>query len=167
MSTTKNKCIFNDSWLIDPRFSLWIKKSNNKSKAYCNFCQKDFDISNMGIAALSSHALGKKHKDIQSLRESNVGALFYPKKSPTEHESTSAAKPKVKTVESMMIPASALKAEILWTLKVATSHYSLRSCLGLNEIFKAMFVDSAIAKSFQLNKTSSILFLLLILRIFF
>ena len=36
-------------------------------KAYCNFCQKDFDISNMGVIGLTSHAAGKKHKEILGL----------------------------------------------------------------------------------------------------
>ena len=36
-------------------------------KAYCNFCQKDFDISNMGVIGLTSHAGGKKHKEILGL----------------------------------------------------------------------------------------------------
>ena len=39
------------------------------------------------------------------------------------------------------------------TFKVASSHFSLRSCLGLNELFRSMFTDSKIVKPFQLNKT--------------
>ena len=53
----------------------------------------------------------------------------------------------------MTAPTSALRAEVLWTLKVISSHYSLRSCLGLKELFEAMFSDSEIAKSFKLSKT--------------
>ena len=57
------------------------------------------------------------------------------------------------TLDSMVIPVNSLRAEILWTLKVVTSHFSLRSCLGLNELFRVMFSDSKIASSFQLSKT--------------
>ena len=53
----------------------------------------------------------------------------------------------------MLIPASTLKAENFWSLKVVSSHFALRSCLGLNDLFKTMFIDSEIAKSFQLFKT--------------
>ena len=55
--------IFNDSSLSDSRFSQWLKRSVISTKAYCNFCQKDFDISNMGVAGLTSHAAGKKHRN--------------------------------------------------------------------------------------------------------
>ena len=58
-----------------------------------------------------------------------------------------------KTLDSVTVPTSALRAEVLWTLKVISSHYSLRSCLGLKELFEAMFSDSEIAKSFKLSKT--------------
>ena len=33
------------------------------------------------------------------------------------------------------------------------SHLSYRSCLNLNELFRKMFPDSQVAKSFQLSKT--------------
>ena len=52
----------------------------------------------------------------------------------------------------MTVPTSTLQAEILWTLKVISSHCSLRSCLGLKELFEAMIFDSEIAKSFKLSK---------------
>ena len=64
----KSKYILNDSWLSDSRFSQWFKRSVNSMKAYCNFCQKDFDIFNMGIAGLTSHAVGKKYKEILGVR---------------------------------------------------------------------------------------------------
>ena len=57
------------------------------------------------------------------------------------------------TVESVLVPVSTLRADVLWTLKEASSHYSLRSCLGLNERFRSMFTDSEIVNSFQLSKT--------------
>ena len=60
--SVKNKCIFNDSWLSDSRFSQWLKRSVNSTKAYCNFFKKDFDISNIGVAGLTVMQLAKKHK---------------------------------------------------------------------------------------------------------
>ena len=56
-------------------------------------------------------------------------------------------------MESILVLASTLQTEVLWTLKVASSHFSLRSCLGFKELFRTMFTDSEIIKSFQLSKT--------------
>ena len=59
----------------------------------------------------------------------------------------------VSTISDFVIPATAIRAEIFWVLKVVTSHFSSRSCLGLNDLFRLMLIDSEIAKSFQLSKT--------------
>ena len=58
-----------------------------------------------------------------------------------------------KTLDSVAVPTSALRAEVLWTLKVISSHYSLRSFLGLKELFEAMFSNNEIAKSFKPSKS--------------
>ena len=44
-------------------------------------------------------------------------------------------------------------AEIYWAMKLLWSHLSYRSCLNLNELFREMFPESQVAKSFQLSKT--------------
>ena len=44
-------------------------------------------------------------------------------------------------------------AEIKWALKIVNSHFSFRSCSDINELFRSMFSDSRIAKSFKLSKT--------------
>ena len=41
-----------------------------------------------------------------------------------------------------------LKAEILWTLKLITSHYSFNSSKDTSHLFSAMFPDSHIAQQF-------------------
>lgn len=41
-----------------------------------------------------------------------------------------------------------MDAEILWTLKVITSHFSYRSSAHVNELFKKMFPDSQVAQAF-------------------
>lgn len=59
----QKKAIFNSAWLLDEKFSSWIKKDdNNPNAAYCKFCMKSFSLSNMGRQALLSHASGNKHK---------------------------------------------------------------------------------------------------------
>ena len=39
-----------------------------------------------------------------------------------------------RTVESILVPVNTLRADVLWTFKVASIHFSLRSCLGLNKL---------------------------------
>ena len=123
----KDKCIFNENWLVDPRFKSWLKRLENKWTAYCKFCKKKFDISNMGISALTSHLSGQKHSEIASQRKSQTRALFFRKEPQSGAAESRSAK--VTTVEDLVIPASTIRAEILWTLKVVTSHFPLRSCL--------------------------------------
>ena len=57
------------------------------------------------------------------------------------------------TIESLIVSSKVLCSEILWALNVVKCHFSLRSCMGLNELFKVMFKDSDIAKDFKLGKT--------------
>ena len=105
----------------------------------------------MGISALTSHLSGQKHSEIASLTKSQTGALFFRKEPQSGAAESRSAK--VTKVEDLFIPASTIRAEILWTTKVVTSHFSLRSYLELNELFEIMFPDSRVAKSFQLSKT--------------
>ena len=47
--------------------------------------------------------------------------------------------------------AEKTKSEIIWALKCITSGYSNNSCSDMNELFQSMFLNSTIAKSFQLG----------------
>ena len=113
----------------------------------------------MGVTSLDSHAPGNKHSEIQISRRSNIGAVFFGKlntgKAQTNHKDPARKESQrsQRTVESILVPAMTLRTEVLWTLKVASSHFSLTSCLGLSELFRSMFTDSEIVKSFQLTKT--------------
>ena len=57
------------------------------------------------------------------------------------------------TLDAIQVPLLVTEAEIKWILKVVIAHLSFRSCLGLNELFKSKFPDSAIADKFALSKT--------------
>ena len=52
------------------------------------------------------------------------------------------------SLESYVIKDDVLKSEILWTLKLVTSHQSYKSSEDTNKLFKTMFPDSNIAKQF-------------------
>ena len=138
----KNKCIFSDAWLNDSRFLEWLKSTYCEWAAYCVYCLKGFDISSMGVASLLTHASGKKHSEIQMQRSRNTGTIFFGNSSTGEvHETNKKGnlarkENKVqKTLNSVTVPTGALLAEVLWTLKVISSYCSLRSFLGLKELF--------------------------------
>ena len=52
---------FKDEQLKDARFNKWLEKDTSVTKAKRKLCCKTFDIGNMSIAALESHAKGDKH----------------------------------------------------------------------------------------------------------
>ncbi|XP_065676426.1 uncharacterized protein LOC136092344 [Hydra vulgaris] len=121
----------------------------------------------MGVSALDSHAIGKKHKE--HARTHNAADIFFTDFT-TEISGYKAAfvnlqehfpnsskvlndKMAQPTIEDLQSPALVTKVEIIWTLNVVISHFFLRSCLNLNEIFKSMFSDSTIASKFALSKT--------------
>lgn len=58
-----------------------------------------------------------------------------------------------KTLASFVTWNPTLKAEICWAIKVATSHYSFKSCENAGVIFQTMFPDSEIAKQFSCGET--------------
>lgn len=54
---------FNVDWLKDPRYSAWVGKDpDSETKARCVLCGVKFELGNMGVRALASHADGKKHE---------------------------------------------------------------------------------------------------------
>ena len=57
----KNVTYFQDEWLDDDRFSKWVMKTHLKTHARYSICQRDFDLSTMGVSALLSHASEKKN----------------------------------------------------------------------------------------------------------
>ena len=89
-----------------------------------------------------------KHSDISGLKSLNVGNLFF--KSLGSSETRVKPTSSLQTVDSMIVPVSALQVEDLWVVK---NDFSLCLCLGLNDPFKSMFPNSEIAKTFKLNKT--------------
>ena len=143
------KSIFNESWLSDEQFKLWLEKGPDKHKALCRLCNSVIDITVMGKSALTSHSKGNKHQ-INVKNFNPVSGLFFKCSSskPSSSKNTSNKK-----IDLMISTLAVSHAEIRWALKVLTSHHSFRSCLNLNQLFHEMFPDSEIAKSFQLSKT--------------
>ena len=56
-SRANGKVVFNDCWLCDERFKLWLKKGQDCNKAVCSLCNIEvIDIAAMGVCAITSHA---------------------------------------------------------------------------------------------------------------
>ena len=53
----------------------------------------------------------------------------------------------------LIISEEVLHAEVLWVIKVITSHYSFSSCRDISCLFSKMFPDSQIAQSFLCGAT--------------
>ena len=54
---------------------------------------------------------------------------------------------------NLVAKESVIKAEIFWVLKNVMSNFSLRSCDGISDYFKEVFLDSKIANKFLLART--------------
>ena len=109
--------------------------------------------SNMGEAALRSHAKGSKHIELVSLRKSGqccqVDEFFRGGGSKDKPPSSEKESTQPMTVETFASGNDCrLRAEILWAMKVIKSHY-YRSCSDIGQLFATMFPDSDTAQRFS------------------
>ncbi|XP_072564149.1 uncharacterized protein [Paramormyrops kingsleyae] len=150
------KCRFNNVWLHSEKYNAWLEKDQDPRRAKCRLCHKTFDISNMGEAALSSHAKGAKHQSAAAAAQqsaSNPIAGFFTQVTNVMIPSAScsaslSSTTKQGTILSAVSRNETLTAEVLWALKVANSHYSHKSCEDISQLFPVMFPDSQIAARF-------------------
>ena len=159
----KRLSTFQDEWLADQQFSLWLQRGPNVLLARCSLCNNTFDISNMGKSALNSHAEGKKHGDLIN-HMTSMSTLHFSKSPSVSSSSTSTASDIATstvagglkgqpTIESVVKKANATEAEILWVQRTVLTHSSLRSCGDISKLFVHMFHDSEIATVFSMGKT--------------
>ena len=59
------------------------------------------------------------------------------------------------TLNSGINISDVVKAEIIWTLKIADCGFSLRSSDNQSDLFSTMFPDSAVARGFQTGRTKT------------
>lgn len=140
------KTYFQASWLQSEKFSSWLKATTDPTKAHCVLCRKDFNLSTMGIGALHSHATSAKHeasliahrkKSQNQLKVTDmIESLSQPQTS-LHQPQTSFHQPETSTFfTSPKIEEESLKAQIMWTLKAVTSHFSMSSCSNIQQIFQ-------------------------------
>ena len=75
--------------------------------------------------------------------------------SETAPSTPSVSAEKQSTIELHLEKSSAMKAEIIWTLKSVMSGYSARSNEDMNETLAAMFPEFEATKSFQMSRSKS------------
>ena len=125
------KVVFNDSWLSDERFKIWVRNGKDSHKATCIVGNNTLiDIAQMGASALVSHAKGAKHKERVN-NYSPMSSLYFTKERQSNNDSpTCSSSGSSCRIDSMLSSLAVLHAEIYWVLKVLSSHFSYRSCLS-------------------------------------
>ena len=166
------KCKFNENWISNVVYKDWVLRDVSQHKARCRVCQKSFDISNMGEAALKSHMKGSKHVELMQTVAKTVSPITNfitveatNKSSPIEkangsdNDATTSGSTSTSVkdilVSSYMSKEETLKAEIIWILYTIERHHSFHSNEGVAKIFQVMFPDSDTVKKFMCGEKKS------------
>lgn len=147
------KCNFLNEWLkrTDDNGSLiseWGRRQNNDM--FCIVCGNTISVEK-GFYAIKQHYKTEKHKNnFASNKRSLQLHLRLDKEDPHPNEGQCS---KV----SLCLYSdreSALVAELIWCMKTVASDMSAQSCLGVADVFKAMFPSpGAVPEQFSLNPT--------------
>lgn len=157
----KGKCVFRNIWMQDKKFKDWLSPdATSISHAFCESCKKTINVASMGEAALLVHLKSKTHEknhnDMMETRRKNLSITGFFSQSATDDkmEPTSSTSSSLPSSASSFIPSTAssssastqikpfllapdaLKAEIIWCLKMTTSHFSSSSCADIVDIWK-------------------------------
>lgn len=60
------KCRFQQVWLEEDLWRLWLRQGRDDRSAFCSLCKKNIDVSHSGVNEVKSHAKGKKHQQLES-----------------------------------------------------------------------------------------------------
>lgn len=142
MSFSKHS-IFNPEWLdrtLSPEFSSWILPvTTNKYQASCTVCKKNFELSNMGRRAVTSHMKSATHvkRSTSGTGSHNIGFIFGSnRKSEQGDVSTSAAvanddadrqKAGVVPLTSLEVPSTSVEVQSSSGIVQSTSGVSVGS----------------------------------------
>ena len=86
----KYKISFQDIWLTDDQYKLWVQKDADTDSAKCKVCSKSFSGVGQGRKALDTHAKGLKHQQHLPNHNSTLKAAFAAGQ--TENRSSSSSK---------------------------------------------------------------------------
>ncbi|XP_056439589.1 uncharacterized protein LOC130376758 isoform X1 [Gadus chalcogrammus] len=152
------KCKFNDKWLEKDEYDWLRSVPGSAYEARCTVCKKTFKLGTMGIGAVESHVQSQKHKAYSKARLQPTITSFCSTASNDVIDNASVATGNPQPVTSMPSDRAicgstpTLRAEVIWVMRTVTSHHSCRSNDGIDDLFKAMFPDSALVQSFTCGK---------------
>lgn len=152
------KCKFQSAWLEHSEYRHWVRpETSDPYRAKCAVCQKSVDIATMGESALKSHQKSAKHRSKVAAGEgcSSVTSFLQAAnvtETTSQRENTETSSRAATLDEDCRRHDSVIEAEILWTMKVVSSHYSYSSSGSVSELFRKMFPDSDIARSFTCSE---------------
>ena len=143
------KTLFKKVWLLHTdgegyKISSWCQPSQEVGKALCFICKKTFLCNNQGLPQLLQHARGQSHKTLTneilggsqmvfaSTHSTDAGktcgnsasnAAFVSK----QLETHAGKKESSGTLQCISLKDEATRAELIWAMKVVSSHYSYAS----------------------------------------
>ncbi len=166
------KTKFNPAWLDQKDCNgdvvkVWCKSGTDEYHFKCIYCSplKDLSCANRGWDQVNSHADGPLHKKKRTERKKQgiIQIVTVNKDEPETSGASNAVaplqKPSVASASQQtqitfsIAREDTLRAEIIWSLKVAACNFSFRSCDGVVSTFQAMFTDSNIAKNMTLARS--------------
>lgn len=121
--------------------SQWASKRSD-SELFCSVCAKIIRITR-GFFSVQQHIDGEKHKKNcrAKINSQNIQTV-----SDTEKDNSS-----LKLISNA---DAAVRAELVWALKVVASNFSAESVNGIAEVFRKMFlVEGAVPEKFSLSST--------------
>ena len=86
---SKFNIICDPSWFdkhLHSEFSLWLRPmTGDNRRVFCSLCQGAFELSNLAIQTLKSHAKGLKHRRLcqPASNTPDISAFFKPPLTPT------------------------------------------------------------------------------------
>jgi hypothetical protein len=166
------KTHFNPDWLKQDdgkghKISDWCEASSESVyKAHCFLCDKHFFCDNQGAPQLKQHAKGDGHMNLAKQILDGSQTVLHNAPAATSHSDTiagssfpaatpskqSATCSKQLTLECISSRDVVTKAELIWSMKVVSSHFSYASCDDLKETLHAMF-PGRIPDNFSLSSS--------------
>ena len=158
MSKEHSTTSFQEDWLTDDRYKIWVRRVPDKPhKAYCTLCKRSIDIATGGATALDSHQGGKGHGEKLKERKKNQSGSFFQASSDMDvvegniiasSSTSSSTQPKL----AYDVTNDVIDAEILWCLYMVENHQSYRP---IPTLIKRMFKVDPAAQGFQMGEDKS------------
>ena len=137
--------MFKDEWLRMPKYS-WVRKAVKCTEFRCQICETTCKLSDLGYAALDSHARGQKHKTKEQSKEQTKNFFSPPKSQASNFQASSASSSQASTSSSSPPSYYSEKwrrnAEVIWCLYCIKNNISDHSNDEIAVTLKAMFPGS-------------------------